>query len=90
MRSEAASRSGKALDDCFFSVPSPGTLALFCKDCPPPRWCRRCTFGRHLALFHLFAGFFQRHDAYVGALAEALAMEYAEIARHGLLLQASS
>ena len=61
---QAASRSGKPLHECFFSVPSPGTLALFCKDC-----------------------FFQRHDAYVGALAEALAKEYAEIARHGLLLQ---
>ncbi|CAE7231115.1 PKS40 [Symbiodinium sp. CCMP2592] len=30
---EAACKSGKALGDCFFSVPSPGTLALFCRDC---------------------------------------------------------
>ncbi|CAE7379778.1 metE, partial [Symbiodinium microadriaticum] len=61
---EAACKSGKAPGDCFFSVPSPGTLALFCRDC-----------------------FFHRHGAYVAALGEALRGEYAEIARHGLLLQ---
>ena len=61
---EAVSKKGKALGDCFFSVPSPGTLALFCKDC-----------------------FFQCHAAYVAALGEALAQEYAEIAGRGLLLQ---
>ena len=33
-------------------------------------------------------GFFHRHGAYVAALGEALRGEYAEIARHGLLLQA--
>ena len=34
-------------------------------------------------------GFFQCHAAYVAALGEALAQEYAEIAGHGLLLQAT-
>lgn len=29
---DAASKAGKRAKDCFFSVPSPGTLALFCRD----------------------------------------------------------
>lgn len=61
---EELSKQGKPACDAFYSVPSPGTLALFCAD------------------LH-----FNDHDKYVGALGQALAAEYAEIAKTGVQLQ---
>jgi 5-methyltetrahydropteroyltriglutamate--homocysteine methyltransferase len=61
---QALKKAGKSLEDGFYSVPSPGTLALFCTDL-----------------------FFNDHEAYVTALGEALAGEFAEIARSGVQLQ---
>jgi 5-methyltetrahydropteroyltriglutamate--homocysteine methyltransferase len=61
---EALEKAGKSPEDGFYSVPSPGTLALFCADL-----------------------FFNDHEKYVTALGEALAGEFAEIAKSGVQLQ---
>mmetsp|Transcript_17321 Transcript_17321/g.59359 ORF Transcript_17321/g.59359 Transcript_17321/m.59359 type:complete len:1386 (-) Transcript_17321:194-4351(-) len=68
--------SGRRIEDCFWSVPSPGTLSLFCEDrfFSPGGWAK--------AGFNAAA-----HKEYVNALALAMAAEFRLVAAQGLWLQ---
>ena len=75
---EAAAAQGLNAESVFVTVPSPGTLACFVED-------------RHFApsAFGIFDGSFDAdaHKAYVDALAEAVAKEYALVVKSGVRLQ---